>query len=297
MINKSAFSLKTKPKPIKSKYGYPIFAFILLALVVGYLSPKTLVAGQKVYYGVLLNFLNQESKFHENISSFFAKIETVEELEAKLHNIEPDYAKLQTLKNEFTSLAKENYQLRALLDIKQNKFSHAITAELIDKPNTTTALEKEIYISFPKEANVHVNQALASPQGLVGKITSIPSDGLARVLLIYDKSFHLGAQIKGTEIKGILRGTDNPYELVFTPLNKNIQLPNKLADIGSQIVTRDSSPIFPNHIDIGNIFYISSNSIIIKPNVDFKQLKWLFILDQHPNSAIQAELKNNHLTQ
>ncbi len=281
MINKSVFNLKTKPKPIKSKYGYPIIAFILLTLIVGYLSPKTLVAGQKVYYSILLTFLNKESDIYQNIGSFFSDIQTQEELTAKLNSIEPDYAKLQTLKNEFTSLAKENSELRELLNIKQNKFSDAMTAELIQKPNNATG--KEIYISFPKESSISINQAVASPQGLIGKIVDIPSDGLARVLLVYDKNFYLGAQVKNSQIKGVLSGTDNPNELIFKPLTRDSQLSIELA-IGEQIITRDSSPVFPNHIDIGKVSQINGNTVIIKPNVDFKQLKWLFILVQQPSN-------------
>ena len=174
-----------------------------------------------------------------------------------------------------------------MLNIKQNKFSNAITAELIQQPNK--AVTQEIYISFPKNAAISINQAVVSPQGLVGKIIDIPSEGLARVLLIHDKSFALGGQIKGTQIKGVLNGTNNPHELTFKPLNQNSQFFSELT-IGTEITTRESSPVFPNYITIGKISELQENLILIKPEVDFKKLKWLFILVQEHTA------NNNELT-
>ena len=100
--------------------------------------------------------------------------------------------------------ALQGHRLQALLDFQQHYVAHTVAAQVIGTSGSD--LSRVIYIDKGREDGLKPDQAVITPDGIVGKIRDV-FPHTAQVLLIDDQSSGAGVLLASSRIRAILHGT------------------------------------------------------------------------------------------
>jgi rod shape-determining protein MreC len=135
-------------------------------------------------------------------------------------------------------------RLQALFDFKEQFISQTLAAQVIGSSGSDQS--RLLYIDKGSDDGVKVDQAVISPDGIVGKILRVlPST--SQVLMINDQLSGVGATMEKTRLQGILAGTPNGTLVI-----KYIMKDEKIEP-GETVVTSGGDRIFPKGLPIGKV--------------------------------------------
>lgn len=184
----------------------------------------------------------------------------------------------QIANQRYLDYKEQNQRYRELLNFKEvNQESMTlITAEVIARsPNTWY---KTIMINKGIDQGIVRNMSVITPDGLVGKITTV-SRNASEVLLITDREGAVGAIDSETRTPGIIEGFGNSNLLRLN------QIPYYSAiKPGDQIKTSMLSEIYPAGLLVGRVKTVSKQTsgllktAVIEPAVDFDKLEEVFVI-------------------
>ncbi|CAN5758128.1 hypothetical protein BH10ACI4_BH10ACI4_15380 [soil metagenome] len=100
--------------------------------------------------------------------------------------------------------ALQGLRLQALLKFQQHYVATTVAAQVIGTSGSD--LSRMVYIDKGKEDGLKPDQAVITPDGIVGKLRDV-FPHTAQVLLIDDQTSGAGVLLSSTRIRGILRGT------------------------------------------------------------------------------------------
>src|ERR1700738_917764 len=100
--------------------------------------------------------------------------------------------------------AIQGHRLQALLDFQQHYVARTVAAQVIG--TSGTELSRIIYIDKGREEGLKPDQAVITPDGIVGKLRDV-FPHTAQVLLIDDQTSGAGVLLASTRIRAILRGS------------------------------------------------------------------------------------------
>ena len=110
----------------------------------------------------------------------------------------------------------------------------------------------------------------------------------AKIILITDINSKIPIVVERNRVRGILAGdnTSNP-KLIFTPINSNLM-------VGDKLVTSGVAGVFPAGLPVGKIISIKKNEIKIKPSGALTQLEFVKIINynldvSNTNVVIEGE--------
>ena len=171
--------------------------------------------------------------------------------------------------------ADENKNLRELLDFKRSTNLNIIPASIINKGIQTNI--KSLTIDVGSENNVSTNQAVLTPNGVIGKTIQVGKNS-AIVQSISDNNFRLSVRIMPSGAVGILRWFDSNTCKVYE-VQKNVEV-----NIGDRVITSGFSKIYPPKLPVGIVSGVyderGSYQKVINVNIqnDFESIQNVFIV-------------------
>jgi len=198
-------------------------------------------------------------------------------------------------------LENENALLRQQLGYKQSNpdFDLVGAAVLERNPDVArvvgqdpTNLTRYIIVDQGSAEGIQTGMPVATPQGLVGRVTSVGTHW-AKVLLITDPSSSVNAVVQSTRATGLVQGVTgnlatNDLVIKYVPQGEAIK-------VGDLILTSGLGGSFPKRIVIGEATEVRKHDIdlfqeaTIRPTVDFTRLEFVLILKKFTPSDITQE--------
>ena len=208
------------------------------------------------------------------------------------------FSNKQKLHNEIKSLKTENEQLKQkIAETEINSIENVELRELLNFKNTNTEIEllaaqviardpSNWYNTFTIDCGaadgIAVNQPVISGgKSLVGRISEVGTTW-ARVTLLTDPEHSAGAVVSRTGEYGVCEGDSSlavagNCKLSFVSKNANII-------IGDTVITSGLGGVYPKGLVVGKIQNVKpdiqgiSQYAVIKPEVDFKNIKAVFVI-------------------
>ncbi len=177
---------------------------------------------------------------------------------AENQRLRQEVGQLELRNQELESQAAEAQRLRALLDFRDaHREAPMIAAQVIGgsaDPSTHT-----LFINRGARSGIRRNQAVITPNGIVGKIVEV-SPASSQVLLINDRDSGVGALFADTRAQGIIKGTGDPDPVMAYVVNEEKVHP------GEVILTSGEDRIFPKGLLIGTV-------ASVKPGYPFQAIQ------------------------
>ncbi len=220
-------------------------------------------------------------QFFNQLDSLKGQVFRLFRVDGENFSLRQENVRLAQIELERNVLVEENRKLRALLELKQKKFSKGVAAEIVGRDVRDWFQS----IMVNRGANDHVVNSAAVITGfpenpvLVGRIKEVyPST--SKVMLITDALSAVSVMIAGKGDIALLEGENRPwFNLKFLP-------PDSMVDVGDIVMTAGLGGVFPPQIPIGTItdVFISKDgyfkSARVKPLADFNTAHEVLILDR-----------------
>jgi rod shape-determining protein MreC len=187
---------------------------------------------------------------------------------------------------EYRAAARDNVQLRKLLELEQNAQLSAqgpVTARVIFQ--SPTVWYATIGIDKGSSSGVKVNQPVVTGDGLIGKVTTV-SPHAAVVTLITDHSVAVPARINENTVRGVVEAAvGNPRDLVlrFTAGEDAVRRGQTVVTAGTTSSQERLSSLFPPGIEIGRVTRIDeagtdSQEVHLRASADLRRLEFVQVI-------------------
>lgn len=219
--------------------------------------------------------VNELRKYIDRVGEVFAQKDLLllenKRLQEELKRLQIENQKLQEYKYE-------TQRLRGLLGFRESQRDNLelIGAEVIARsPNLWY---KTITINKGSSDGVYRNMVAITPQGLVGRVSTVTRD-TSVILLITDREGAVGSIIQENRTPGILEGLGNSNLLRMNhiPYYSSIEA-------GNRVVTSRLSEVYPPGILIGKVQKVTVDpggllkTAIVVPAVDFDRMEEIFLI-------------------
>src|SRR5580698_2825032 len=199
------------------------------------------------------------------------------------HDLQEQIARLRLEQAALSEDAIQGHRLQALLDFQQHYVSNTVPAQVIGTSGSD--LSRVLYIDKGSKDGLKPDQAVITPDGIVGKLRDV-FPHTSQVLLINDQTSGAGVLLASTRIRGILRGS----------ATGRIQITNLTQDSrikpGEQVLTSGGDQVYPRGLKVGTIESIVPDPdhqpytlITLRPAANLFQLEEVLII-----TGTQSEL-------
>src|SRR5215472_14397497 len=179
--------------------------------------------------------------------------------------------------------AEQAHRLQALLDFKERYVAKTMAAQVIGTSGTEQS--KMITIDKGSAAGVKPDQAVITPDGIVGKVKEVYHLS-SQVLLINDHDGGAGVILEGTRLQGIVKGTS------LGELQISDVMADEKVEAGEHIITSGGDRIFPKGLSVGTVISASPDrdndpflNIKVKPAADLNRLEEVLVVTEIAESA------------
>jgi rod shape-determining protein MreC len=155
-----------------------------------------------------------------------------------------------------------------------------VSAQVIGR--SPTLWFSTVNVNKGTSAGVHVDDPVIDGEGLVGKVTTVTSDG-AQVTLITDSTSGVSASISSSGAGGIVQpavGDPNDLLLQYIPQNAGVHVGDNIVTAGTVSSRLDS--LFPPGIPIGQVTSVDSTNpfqaVHVRPFATLRKLDYVQIL-------------------
>lgn len=164
---------------------------------------------------------------------------------AENQRLHKEVGELELRNQELESRAAEAQRLRVLLDFRDaHREASMVAAQVIG--GSADPSSHTLFINRGEHSGIRRNDAVITPDGIVGKIVEV-SPAAAQVLLINDRDSGVGALFADTRTQGIIKGTGDPEPVMAYVVNYEKVHPGEI------IVTSGEDRIFPKGLLIGTV--------------------------------------------
>lgn len=146
-------------------------------------------------------------------------------------------------------------------------------------------LYRAVIIDRGSADGLRVNQAVLTPEGIVGRIVRVyPRSAL--VLLLIDRSSGIDALVQRTRDQGVVQGVDDQTcEMKYLARQAEVE-------IGDFIVTSGGGGIFPKGLWIGQVSRVQKGgylfqSVAVRPTAAIDRLEEVWVLNDSPSERAQ----------
>ena len=159
--------------------------------------------------------------------------------------LQKELDELRMRNRELESQAAEGQRLASLLSFRNaHPEASMLAAEVIGASADPTS--HTLFINRGERDHVRRNQAVITPEGIVGKIVEVfPTS--SQVLLINDKESGVGALFAGSRTHGVVKGSGDPNPRMDYIVN------DEKVQVGDKILTSGEDHIFPKDLPIGKV--------------------------------------------
>jgi rod shape-determining protein MreC len=199
------------------------------------------------------------------------------------HDLQNEIAQLRLEQAALAEDAMQGHRLQALLDFQRHYVATTVAAQVIGTSGTD--LSRVLYIDKGSKDGLKPDQAVITPDGIVGKLRDV-FPNTSQVLLINDQTSGAGVLLATTRIRGILRGSTTG----------RIQINNLTQDSrikpGEQVLTSGGDQIYPRGLKVGTIESIAPDPdhqpytlLQLRPAANLFQLEEVLVI-----TGTQSEL-------
>jgi rod shape-determining protein MreC len=191
-------------------------------------------------------------------------------------DLQNEIARLRLEQSELAEDAMQGHRLQALLNFQQHYVTSTVAAQVIGSSGTDQS--RVIYIDKGSKDGLKIDQAVITPDGIVGKLREVLPH-TSQVLVINDQGSGAGVLLASTRIRAILRGSPSGRIVI------NNLTPDSRIKPGEQVLTSGGDQIFPRGLPVGTIETIAPDpehqpytTIQLKPATNLFQLEEVLII-------------------
>lgn len=213
------------------------------------------------------------------LSDGVEEAEALLDIRAENTDLREQNARLLRWQAAARKLEAENRELRALLNVKDERAASYITARVIADTGGTFA--HSLILNAGSGDGVRKGQAVMTGEGLVGRVQETGARS-ARILLLTDLNSRIPVLVEPSRVRAVLAGTNTQRpRLIHLP-------PGAVASPGERIVTSGHAGAFPPGIPVGTIATVSDGAIGVQPFVNRARLEYVSVLDYGLDGIIAA---------
>src|ERR1700734_2680629 len=161
------------------------------------------------------------------------------------HDLQQQIARLRIEQAALSEDAIQGHRLQALLDFQQHYVTSTVAAQVIGTSGSD--LSRVIYIDKGSKDGLKVDQAVITPDGIVGKVRDVFPNNTSQVLLINDQTSGAGVLLASTRLRAILRGSPTGQIVI------NNLTPDSRIKAGEQVLTSGGDLVYPRGLPVGTI--------------------------------------------
>src|SRR5271170_909938 len=206
------------------------------------------------------------------------------------HDLQEQIARLRLEQAAFAEDAIQGHRLQALLDFQQHYVSTTVAAQVIGTSGND--LSRVLYIDKGAKDGLKTDQAVITPDGIVGKIRDV-FPHTSQVLLINDQPSGAGVLLATTRIRAILRGSASGLIVI------NNLMPDARIKPGEQVLTSGGDQVYPRGLPVGTVESIKPDPdhqpytlIQLRPAANLNQLEEVLVITG-TQAALPAEAKHD----
>src|SRR6202789_2030603 len=199
------------------------------------------------------------------------------------HDLQEQIARLRLEQAALSEDAIQGHRLQALLDFQQHYVATTVAAQVVGTSGSD--LSRVLYIDKGSKEGLKPDQAVITPDGIVGKVRDV-FPHTSQVLLINDQTSGAGVLLSTTRIRAILRGSA-AGQIVINNLT-----PDSRIKVGEQVLTSGGDLVYPRGLPVGTIESIKPDPdhqpytlIQLRPAANLFQLEEVLII-----TGTQSEL-------
>ncbi len=221
--------------------------------------------------------------FGRNIRGGWSNYVDLRHTRQQNHDLQNEIAQLRLEQAALAEDAMQGHRLQALLDFQQHYVSTTVAAQVIGTSGTD--LSRVLYIDKGSKDGLKPDQAVITPDGIVGKLRDV-FPHTSQVLLINDQTSGAGVLLASSRIRGILRGSATGR------IQINNLTPDSRIKPGEQVLTSGGDQVYPRGLKVGTIESIAPDPdhqpytlIQLRPAANLFQLEEVLII-----TGTQSEL-------
>jgi rod shape-determining protein MreC len=192
------------------------------------------------------------------------------------HDLQEEIARLRLEQAAFAEDAMQGHRLQALLAFQQHYVATTVAAQVIGTSGND--LSRVIYIDKGAKDGLKTDQAVITPDGIVGKLRDV-FPHTSQVLLINDQTSGAGVLLATTRIRAILRGSTTGQILI------NNLTPDERIKSGEQVLSSGGDQVYPRGLPVGTIESIKIDPdhqpytlIQLRPAANLNQLEEVLVI-------------------
>jgi rod shape-determining protein MreC len=182
--------------------------------------------------------------------------------------------RLSLLNSSYEQIRQENLRLRRLVSLSETLPIETLAARVIAR--TPSFLANVIYIDRGLQDGVHVDAAVVSGDGIVGRVVLVARHQ-SQVQLITNPDASVGVILEHSRTPGVVRGTGD-YLLDLNYIGNT-----EPVAVGDIVLSSGLDGIFPKGLAVGKVTESSKGkgvfrSIRVQPGVDLTRLEEVLVL-------------------
>jgi rod shape-determining protein MreC len=191
-------------------------------------------------------------------------------------DLQEEIARLRLEQASFAEDAIQGHRLQALMDFQQHYVSTTVAAQVIGTSGND--LSRVIYIDKGSKDGLKTDQAVITPDGIIGKLRDV-FPHTSQVLLINDQTSGAGVVLATTRIRAILRGSTTGQLFI------NNLTPDDRIKPGEKVLSSGGDQVYPRGLAVGTIESIKADPdhqpytlIQLRPAANLSQLEEVLII-------------------
>jgi rod shape-determining protein MreC len=191
-------------------------------------------------------------------------------------DLQQQIARLRLEQAALSEDAIQGHRLQALMDFQQHYVTSTVAAQVIGTSGND--LSKVLYIDKGSKDGLKPDQAVITPDGIIGKLRDV-FPHTAQVLLINDQTSGAGVLLASTRLRAILRGSPTGQIVI------NNLTPDSRIKVGEQVLSSGGDQVYPRGLPVGTIESIKTDPdhqpytlIQLRPAANLNQLEEVLII-------------------
>jgi rod shape-determining protein MreC len=210
------------------------------------------------------------------------------------YELKDEVARLRLEQAQLAEDALQGHRLQTLLNFQRKYVTSTVAAQVVGGSGTDQS--RVLYIDKGSADGLQVDQAVITPDGIVGKIRETfpqTSPHTAQILLINDPTSGAGVLLASTRIRAIVRGAQGGH-VVITNLT-----PDSRIKPGEEVLTSGGDQVYPRGLNVGTIESIAPDPdhqpytmIKVKPSTNLFQLEEVLVITGTQNDLAPLAQKD-----
>jgi rod shape-determining protein MreC len=204
------------------------------------------------------------------------------------HDLQTEIARLRLEQAQLAEDAMQGHRLQEMLKFQQHYVASTVAAQVIGTSGTDQS--RVLYIDKGYDDGLKIDQAVITPDGIVGKLREV-FPHTSQILLINDQTSGAGVLLSSTRIRAILHGSQGG-RIVISNLT-----PDSRIKPGEQVLSSGGDQIYPRGLNVGTIESIAPDpehqpytTIVVKPSANLFQLEEVLVITgTQGNLTVQAQ--------